>query len=125
MKPRGHRMGEIVPFVGAGASRSEPGATTGVPDGKALADELAALMPGSVALGAHDNLAKVAQFFQHTVFDRDAVYEFLHRRLETEQAKAAPGAVTRMLAGIPNGSTPLFFITTSYDSFIERAFRAD
>jgi SIR2-like protein len=115
--------GEIIPFVGAGASCSEPGATVTLPDGRALADELASLMPGSVALDAHDNLAKVAQFFQHTVFDRAALYDYLHRRLEVEQARTPPGAVAKLLAGIPNGSAPLFLLTTNYDSFIERAFR--
>jgi hypothetical protein len=116
-------QGEIIPFVGAGASSSEPGATTGLPDGKRLAGELASFMPGSTALGEQDNLAKVAQVYQHTVFDRDALYKFLHRRLEIEQARTPPGAVAKMLASIPTGSDPLFLITTNYDSFIERAFR--
>lgn len=78
-------------------------------------------MPG---LGhyASDNLAKVAQFYQNTVFDRPALYEYLHRRLEAEQAKTPPSSVARMLASIPNLSVPLFIITTNYDTFIERAF---
>jgi hypothetical protein len=116
-------QGEIIPFVGAGASRSEAGAPTSLPDGKTLADELASLMPGSTAFGAQDNLAKIAQFFQYTVFDRAALYDYLHKRLEVEQARTPPGAVAKMLASIPNKSAALFIITTNYDSLIERAFR--
>jgi NAD-dependent SIR2 family protein deacetylase len=113
--------GEIIPFIGAGASRDPAGSTGGMPDGSTLAKELANEMPGfrDYTIG---NLAKVAQFYQNTVFDRSALYEYLHRRLEAEQNNTAPGAVAKMLASIPITSGPLFIITTNYDTLIERAF---
>jgi hypothetical protein len=114
--------GEIVPFLGTGASRSSNDIAN-MPDGRALADELTGLMSGAIPPGAQDNLAKVAQFFENAVFDRPALYEYLHKRLEVQQAHTQPGAAARMLAKISTGSLPFFLITTNYDSFIERAFR--
>jgi NAD-dependent SIR2 family protein deacetylase len=115
--------GSIVPFIGAGASRGSADAPSNIPDGRALADELASEMPGAVFYGVRDNLAKVAQFFQNSVFDRQALYDFLRRRLEVDQAQAPPSAVAHLLANIPQHHIPFFIITTNYDTLIERAFR--
>ena len=115
--------GSIVPFVGAGASHGGASAQSSMPDGKALADELVSEMPGAAIYGVRDNLAKVAQFFQNSVFDRPALYDFLRRRLEVDQAQTSPSAVAQLLANIPRNPVPFFVITTNYDSFIERAFR--
>jgi hypothetical protein len=115
--------GSIIPFVGAGASRV--GAAEPVlPDGRGLADQLTRKMGEAFPRGEPVDLAKVSQFFEHTVFDRDALYEFLHDLFEHRQKDNMPGTVARMLAGMPREDAPLFLVTTNYDSFLERAFRA-
>lgn len=116
-------QGEVVPFLGAGASAGRGDAVDTMPDGRALAHELAGLMPGTMPPSAQDNLAKVAQFFENTVFDRPALYDYLHERLEVQQVHAQPSSTARMLASISTGSRPFFLITTNYDSFVERAFQ--
>lgn len=82
------------------------------------------MMEGAYPQGTADELAKVAQVFEYTVFDRDALYKHLHRRFEIEQTSQRPSDVATMLAGLPNRQQNLFIITTNYDSFIERAFHA-
>lgn len=114
-------QGKIVPFLGAGASRSSTG-TMHMPDGRELADELVSLMPGTALSSPRDNLAKVTQMYEKFVFDRPDLYEHLHKRLEVDQVHTPPGAAARLLAGISTGSQPFFLVTTNYDTFIERAF---
>lgn len=114
--------GQVVPFVGAGASRVGCSGDKVLPDGRGLAEELVSRMPAFPA-EAPQELAQVAQFYESSVFDRPALYEYVHRRFETEQQANKPGDVARTLAAIPRTDTPLFLITTNYDSFIERAFR--
>jgi len=111
--------GGIVPFVGAAASH------VGIigdspPDGPGLAAELGEAMAGAYPGDPSSGLAKIAQFYEHTVFDRAALYDYLHNCFEAP-AFSSPGAVACMLAAIPR-TGPLFMITTNYDSFIERAF---
>lgn len=80
--------------------------------------EMAAYPPG-----ASEDLAKIAQLYERTVFDRDDLYGFLHERFEAEQVDQPPSEVATMLAELPRGDVPLFMVTTNYDSFVERAFR--
>jgi hypothetical protein len=116
-------QGEIVPFVGSGASIAGVTTPKPLPDGRGLAAELAGKMQGAFPPGEQRDLPQVAQFFERSVFDRDALYGYLHQRFESEQQDTSPGAVARLLAEIPPAEAPLFIITTNYDSFIERAFR--
>lgn len=80
------------------------------------------MMEGAYPQGTADELAKVAQVFEYTVFDREALYKHLYRRFEVEQSDQQPSDVATMLAELPNRQQNLFIITTNYDSFIERAF---
>ncbi|WP_305785753.1 SIR2 family NAD-dependent protein deacylase [Symbioplanes lichenis] len=112
--------GQVIPFLGAGASRvgvdSDP-----LPDGHGLASELRERMapyPGDKA----DDLAKVAQYYEEWAWDRPALYEFLHERFHKGQVNAAPARVARMLASIPAVTTPRFIVTTNYDNHVEDAF---
>jgi SIR2-like domain len=115
--------GDVVPFVGSGASRIGAVAEPKLPDGKGLATELVDRMSKAFPGKSTEDLAKVAQFFEHSFLDRDRLYKLLHRRFETEQKDNPPGEVARLLAAMPRSAeTPLFIITTNYDSFIERAF---
>ncbi len=82
------------------------------------------MMGGAYPHRTTDELAKVAQVFEYTVFDREALYNHLHQRFEVEQSNQDPSDVATMLAELPNRQRNLFIITTNYDSFIERAFHA-
>jgi hypothetical protein len=114
--------GEMVPFLGAGASRV--GITTEMcpPDGRGLAQELATEMPSFPGDPTSD-LAKVAQYYEHTAFDRPTLYNLLRKRFEELLEASDPSQVAQTLAAMPWKEKPLFLITTNYDSFIERAFR--
>ncbi|UBU09052.1 SIR2 family NAD-dependent protein deacylase [Nonomuraea gerenzanensis] len=117
--------GEIVPFVGAGASRVGADGTKLLPDGRGLAQDLIKAMEGACPHGVGDDLAKVAQLYEKTAFDRSALYDHLHATFEREQLRKEPGDVARLLGRIPRQDAPLFIVTTNYDSFIERAFAAE
>ena len=114
--------GEIVPFLGAGASLVRPPDAKQVPDGKGLAAEMVKEM-AAYPPGASEDLAKVAQLYQRTVFDRDDLYALLHEQFEAEQVDQPPSDIATMLAELPRGEVPLFVVTTNYNSFVERAFR--
>jgi hypothetical protein len=111
--------GEVVPFVGAGASRV---GCPGLPDGSGLATELVDAM-GAAFPSESGELAQVAQFYESSFLDRPALYDYIHKRFEAELSETEPGEVARTLAAIPAVGKPLFVITTNYDSLIERAFR--
>lgn len=116
--------GKIVPFLGAAASRVGTSGSSALPDGRGLADELISEMGGAFSGSQKDNLAKVSQLYEHTVFGRPLLYDYLKNRFQTGQAAAAPSRVASLLATMPASGKPLFIITTNYDSFIERAFRS-
>jgi hypothetical protein len=114
--------GGIVPFVGAGASRIGLTPDCAPPDGQGLARELITEMAKKLPQDLETELAKVAQYYEHTVFDRATLYEFLHKRFEEGLRDVDPGQVALTLARAPRKEKPLFMITTNYDSSIERAF---
>lgn len=78
-------------------------------------------MAGALPRPSTYDLAKIAQFFEHSVFDRAALYDYLHERFEATQKDHPVAPVATMLARVQREG-PLFMITTNYDTFIERAF---
>jgi len=116
-------QGNVVPFVGAGASRAGAEHPLALPDGNGLAAELTRMMP-RMAGRAPEALAKVAQVYEHIEFDRGDLYDHLHKRFEVDQCAQGPGPVAEMLARVRHPGAPMFLITTNYDTCIERAFKA-
>lgn len=116
--------GEVVPFLGAGASRAGGSAHLPLPGGPALAADLVATMEGAFPDAANSaELTRVAQVFERSVFDRSALYDLLHQVFEVAQRDCEPAAVARTLARVPRVDKPMFVLTTNYDSYIERAMR--
>jgi len=115
--------GSVIPFLGAGASRAGITEASPLPDGRTLADELIKKMGGAFPGEKDEALAKVAQFFEQTVFDRPALQEYIVSRFQKRQEHAQISAVARLLATVPV-TDRLFLMTTNYDSQIERAMRA-
>jgi SIR2-like domain len=114
--------GKVVPFLGAGASIAG-GSSPKLPDGRALATELIRRMEQGYPGQPTDDLAKVAEYFEKSVFDRSALFDFLHTRFYVEQLRAPLARVAQFLAALPNlDNKPRFIVTTNYDSFVERAF---
>jgi hypothetical protein len=115
--------GAVVPFLGAGASRIGVPSDRRLPDGPGLAHELIKEMGGAYPGKPSGELAKVAQFYERLVFDRPALYMRMRERFQVQQADAPLPRAAALLAAIPRSDSPLFVITTNYDSIIERAFR--
>ena len=115
--------GSVIPFLGAGASRAGITDASCLPDGRALALELIKRMEGAFPGTQDEGLAKVAQFYEKTVFDRVALQEYIVSRFQKRQEHAQISAVARLLATAPVTGR-LFLMTTNYDSQIERAMRA-
>jgi hypothetical protein len=113
--------GMIVPFLGAGASRVGVPPEAQLPDGAGLARELVDRMGKAFPGDSSQELPKVAQFYEHLVFDRDALYGYLHDRFQT-RAQAPLSRAAMLLASMPGTGKPLFMITTNYDTLVERAF---
>ncbi|MCE7980021.1 MAG: hypothetical protein DYG89_02415 [Caldilinea sp. CFX5] len=119
------KKGEVIPFLGAGASLSgrQSGATweeksaSFLPMGKELAALLAeeATFPSA---DPHDreDLAKVASYYLEQA-DRPSLLARLH---EIFNRTYQVGAVHRFLADVP---VPLLIVTTNYDDLIEQAFK--
>jgi hypothetical protein len=117
------RRGEIVPFLGAGASIAGVPAGARLPSGRELADDLRLDMAPAYPGGADDNLAKVAQFYENLV-DRPALYDHVYRRMQPAAGGADLASVPRFLATIPSDpGTRLFIASTNYDTQVECAFR--
>jgi len=116
--------GKVVPFIGAAASRVGASGVPVLPDARGLAAELIGEMGGGFSGAAGDDLAKVAQLYEHSVFGRPLLYDYIQRRFQKEQEACAPARVAQLLASRPDSGYPLFVITTNYDDYIERAFRA-
>ena len=111
-----------MPFLGAGASLASQTTGPSLPSGRALADELVDAMAGAFVdhTGIRE-LPKIAQFYEQSVFDREALYAYLHDRFEAQQRTHSPGVVAAALAGLSRDQN-LFMITTNYDTLVERAF---
>ena len=117
------RGGQVVPFLGAGASLVGPMAPAWrfpgadrLPTGTELRNDLAQLASLAVQDPGGPELATVAQYCSYAV-GRSDVRERLHAIF------ARPyhyGEIHRYLAGLPN---PLLVMTTNYDDLLEHAFR--
>lgn len=117
------REGEIVPFLGAGASigpRPKDASFDGnhpkfLPTGSELAAWLASFV--SFPETPASDLAKVASFYQV-----QAKGDRLAQRLrKVFEANYEYNKIHELLADVPK---PMLIITTNYDDLIERAFRA-
>jgi hypothetical protein len=114
--------GEMVPFLGAGASIAGVTQEPQLPGGSALARELVAKMP-SYPGDADDDLATVAQFYEDWHLDRKGLYGYMHKRFFTDQAGAELACVPRFLATVESSpERPLVIMSTNYDTHVERAF---
>jgi hypothetical protein len=115
------RDGEIVPFLGAGASQAGLDSKVRLPAGRGLADELSARLGSPQDLTAGP-LAKVAQYYEFRT-DRTTLYRFMRSRFYEDQQGTEIGSTSRLIAenlGI-DGSKPPIIVTTNYDNQIERA----
>jgi hypothetical protein len=119
------KKGEVVPFLGAGASISARGSDAKwdkehaafLPTGRELARCLAddAAFPSDDPYD-RDDLAKVASYYLQTA-DRPALLSCLREMFDRDYPI---GEVHRFLADLP---VPLLIVTTNYDDLIEKAFR--
>jgi len=112
------KTGEIIPFIGAGASLSSVAnpQIPQVPSGRELGEELArtANFPSSEPTR---DLPKVAQYYIDAL-TRPLLRAQLHKRFEP---KFPLLSLHQFLAKVPAN---LLIITTNYDDLIERAFQA-
>ena len=108
------KKGEVVPFLGAGASA---GTAADLPTGRELARSLADLagFPSDDPYD-RDDLAKVASYYLEAA-DRPSLLTSLRDTFDRDYPL---GEVHRFLAEIEK---PLLIITTNYDDLIEQAFR--
>jgi hypothetical protein len=115
--------GQVVPLLGAGASRVGSSGPNKLPDGPGLATELIGRMRPAYPGQPSDGLARVAEYFEQTVFDRSALFDYLHDRFYQQQVNAPLSRVAELLANMPNPDLKSrFIVTTNYDSLIEQAF---
>jgi hypothetical protein len=115
--------GEVVPFLGAGASvfhrpQHPDNSIMYPPTGSALAQLLAdeAGFPEDPDL--RPDLPLVASYFEHVNVDRSGLCDVLNSVFKPE---FAPNDLHRLLAQVA-GRKELLIITTNYDDMIERAF---
>jgi SIR2-like domain len=118
------KKGEVIPFLGAGASLSgrppkakwDRGRPTFLPTGRELSCCLAddAVFP-SLELSDRDDLAKVASYYLESS-DRPSLVSHLREVFDRDYQT---GEVHRFLADLP---VPLLIVTTNYDDLIEKAF---
>jgi hypothetical protein len=115
--------GEVIPFLGSGASLGGRGA-----DAKWVKDE-AAYLPTASELADHladktefppeerRDLAKVAQYY-NVVGGREPLHEELHDIFNRDYS------LTSLHTFLAEVQAPLLIVTSNYDDLIERAFRA-
>jgi SIR2-like protein len=118
--------GQVVPFLGAGASLAgRPAGTAWTPDNKTLLPsglDLAHFLAGEAEFPSDDpsdvnDLAKVSSYYA-AVAGRRALRERLRDVLKHDYE---PTGLHRFLASI---SVPIVLVVTNYDTLAEQAFRA-
>lgn len=115
--------GEVVPFLGAGASvcyhpAHPDGTVICPPTGSALAELLAEEAGFPQDPDLRPDLPLVASYFEHVSVDRSGLCDVLNSVFRPE---FVPNALHRLLAQIA-ARKELLIITTNYDDMIERAF---
>lgn len=117
------RVGEVVPFLGAGASAvyrlpedDRWDATKAfLPFGAELAQRKLAVDANFPDPNLASNLALVASYYEHVEGDRPSLDFSLHQIFCRDYQ---PGTIHRLLAQIDQ---PLLIVTTNYDDLMERA----
>ncbi len=112
--------GDVVPFLGAGASRAAAGAAGNgsLPSAAELSLALAKTTSyPSEDLRERSDLAKVASYFAE-ISGRPLLRKQLRKHLSVQ---ASPGALHEYLAALPGHR---LVITTNYDTLLERALTA-
>lgn len=114
--------GEIIPFLGAGASLSasppKPGSgRKGPPAGRELKEMMARRCDFPATEFDHSDVAEVASFFVQRL-GREALDAFLQEQLGT--GEFTPGETHRFLAQAAR-LKPLLILTTNYDTLMEQA----
>ena len=118
------RAGQVVPFLGAGASavyrpEGEEGWDSGkdfLPFASELAQKLARDATYPEDPDAVSDLALVASYYEHVEGDRPSLNLALRQALTGAHR---PGTIHALLARIEE---PLLIVTTTYDDLIEQAF---
>ena len=120
------KQGNVIPFLGAGASLS------GRPADAKWENETASFLPTARELAHHladdsslpsldsydrDDLSKVSSYYAEVAASRTDLIGSLHQALDRD---FQVGAIHRFLADV---ETPLLIVTTNYDDLIERAFQ--
>ncbi|MBN2091809.1 SIR2 family protein [candidate division KSB1 bacterium] len=109
------KHGQLVPFLGAGASlgfNGSPGLPTSGELSEILADECS--YPGC----DRRDLLRVSQYFALTISELH-LRKTIHEKLSVPDVK--PGRMHQILAGLPIKTV----LTTNYDNLMERAFCPD
>ncbi|HEV7215973.1 MAG TPA: SIR2 family protein [Chloroflexota bacterium] len=112
------RTHTIIPFLGSAASFVGAPADAALPSGKAFAQLLAEKSgyPGPVT----DALTKVAQFLEEIPADRTFLLDEVMSRFLLGVPADYQSAFTEFLAHLPVEHMPRLFLTTNYDTLVER-----
>ncbi len=110
--------GTLAFFLGAAASLVGADEATRLPDGRKLASILKELAhyPGSET----DPLTKIAQYFAESIGDRDLLLSFLQRKFHTDLPPEYTTSFTDFLSDLPLKLFPRLFVSTNYDTPVER-----
>jgi hypothetical protein len=121
------KQGNVIPFLGAGASLSgrpadckwDAKTASFLPSGKELAHQLAedSSLPSADPYD-RDDLSKVSSYYAEVAANRTDLIGCLHQTLDRDYQV---GAIHRFLADV---DAPLLIVTTNYDDLVERAFQA-
>ena len=124
---REFREGQIIPFLGAGASvcARPPDAVwdDSVQEFPPLGGELSLALAEECGFPAeeerlHRELSRVSSYYEHASVGRSTLRERLHAIFSRPYR---PGPLHEFLSSVPKG---LLIITTNYDTLIEQAFDA-
>lgn len=112
------KAGEVVPFLGAGASYAGAEKEKALPGGHEFAERLSNLIgyPGNVK----DPLTKVTQYFSEKPGNRDDILTQIRGTFHEKIVADYQCSFTSFLLDIPQAFMPKLIITTNYDTLIEQ-----